>query len=147
MIDHAEDHDAFLRWQEERRTQLGHVVNLVLTLTTATLGFAVMLVVDKRITSVSPGNRAFFWSVILLLVAIATGLLVEMSRLFDVRYTAQAARDRAASRTRTQMRSAELAYENRLASAGSRGVKQLSPRPHPLAGYALTTDGRFWGDH
>ena len=43
------------------------------------------------------------------------------------------------------MRSAELAYENRLASTGGRRVEQLSPRPLPLAGFALTTIGRFWG--
>jgi len=47
----------------------------------------------------------------------------------------------------SQIRSAELAYENRLASTGGCRVEQLCPRPLPLAGFALTTVGRFWGDH
>jgi hypothetical protein len=36
-----------------------------------------------------------------------------------------------------------LAHENRLASSGGGGVKQPSPRPLPLAGFEVTTVGRF----
>jgi hypothetical protein len=43
----------------------------------------------------------------------------------------------------TQMRPPKLAHKNRLASTGGRRVEQLSPRPLPLAGFALTTVGRF----
>ncbi len=53
------------------------------------------------------------------------------------------ARPLASSWSRAQMRSPELAHENRLASTGAGRVKQLSPRPLPLAGFALTTVGRF----
>ena len=38
---------------------------------------------------------------------------------------------------------AELAHENRLASSGGDGVKQPSPSPLSLAGFELTTVGRF----
>jgi hypothetical protein len=43
------------------------------------------------------------------------------------------------------MRSTELAHENRLASSGGDGVKQPCPRPLSLAGFEVTTVGRFWG--
>jgi len=36
-----------------------------------------------------------------------------------------------------------LAHENRLASSGGDGVKQPSPRPLSLAGFEVTTVGRF----
>jgi hypothetical protein len=36
-----------------------------------------------------------------------------------------------------------LAHKNRLASSGGNGVKQPSPRPLPLAGFEVTTVGRF----
>ena len=45
------------------------------------------------------------------------------------------------------MWSAELAHQIRLASPGGGRVKQPSPRPLPLAGFALTTVGRFSADH
>ena len=45
------------------------------------------------------------------------------------------------------MWSSELAYKNGLASTRGCRVEQPSPRPLPLAGFALTTVGRFWGDH
>jgi hypothetical protein len=36
-----------------------------------------------------------------------------------------------------------LAHKNRLASTGGGGVKQPSPRPLSLAGFEVTTVGRF----
>lgn len=94
MTDPAREHEAFLRWQDIRRTQLGHAVNLVLTLSTATLAFAVNLIVSQKITPASPGRVAFSYSVGFLLVAVAAGLTCDLSRLFDFRYSAKAARSR-----------------------------------------------------
>lgn len=83
--------DANLRWQEVRRTQLGHVVNIVLTLSTASLAFGVKMIVDKP--SLTFHNSLFF-SLAFLIIAILIGLLANFTRLWDFRYTAKAARAR-----------------------------------------------------
>ena len=93
-VEAKEAHAAFLRWQEVRRTQLGHVVNFVLTLTTATLGFLVSLIVQRKITPGSPGGCAFLFSGVSLLGAVSVGLAAEVSRLWDFRHTCRAARGR-----------------------------------------------------
>ena len=43
----------------------------------------------------------------------------------------------------SETRAAFVKHQNRLASTGGGRIKQLSPRPLPLAGFALTTVGRF----
>jgi hypothetical protein len=89
-----ENHDAFVRWQRVTLTQLGHTVNIVFTLSVASLGFAVNLFVNKKISAVSSSHYWFLLSVVLLCVASVTGLLVNIFRLCDFRFTAQAARGR-----------------------------------------------------
>jgi hypothetical protein len=88
--DTEEAHAAFLRWQDIRIAHVGNVINLVLTLTTASLAFGVKLLLDK-------GNNlpvVLGCSLLVLVLAIAAGLMANYSRLFDVRYTAKAARAR-----------------------------------------------------
>jgi len=92
--DPASEHEAFLRWQEIRRTHFSHTVNLVLTLTTATLAFAVNLIISQKITSTSQGKDSLSYSVGFLLLAVAAGLATNVSRLLDFRYSAKAARSR-----------------------------------------------------
>jgi len=87
-------HDAFLRWQEVRINHLGYTVNIVLTLTTATLGFAVNLAVGKNVSPVQLCKYPFYTSIVSLLFAVGLGLLVNLSRLYDFRYSAKAARAR-----------------------------------------------------
>lgn len=94
MSDPAREHEAFLRWQDIRRTQFTYTVNLVLTLTTATLAFAINLIVEQKIKPTSPGKDALSYSLGFLLVAVAAGLACNLSRLFDFRYSAKAARSR-----------------------------------------------------
>jgi hypothetical protein len=94
MNDPDREHDAFVRWQDIRRTHFGHTVNLVLTLTTASLAFAVNLIVARKTTSVSPGKDALSYSLGFLLLAVAAGLATNVSRLLDFRYSAKAARGR-----------------------------------------------------
>lgn len=77
-----------------RRTQFSHTVNLVLTLTTATLAFAVNLIVAQRITSTSSGKDSLSYSLGFLLLAVGAGLATNLSRLLDFRYSAKAARSR-----------------------------------------------------
>jgi hypothetical protein len=90
-----EAHDSFLRWQEVRITHFGHTANVVLTLTTAALGFLVNLVVEKRIALPTPSaSLSVIASVGAFLLAIGAGLYANWSRLQDFRYTAKAARGR-----------------------------------------------------
>jgi hypothetical protein len=85
-------HDAFLRWQETRRKQLGDTVNLVLTLTVASLGFGLNLIVSDK-THVLPRTCVFSFSLFCLSAAALLGLLINYSRLQDFRYSATAARE------------------------------------------------------
>lgn len=92
LLKQAEEaHKAFQHWQEVRIAHLGYVVNLVLTLATASLGFVVKLAFDKP-TLVS--NCPFYCSLYVLAVSIGCGLLANVLRLCDFRYTAKAAKAR-----------------------------------------------------
>ena len=53
------------------------------------------------------------------------------------------ARPPATPRSHPEMRAKELAYENGLAGPGENGLKESRPGPHTLAGFDLTTIGRF----
>lgn len=86
-------HDAFVRWQHARHTQFGNLVNVVLTLTTAALGFGVNLLVGQKIPR-NCGCTVFNLSLIILFAAVALGLVINWSRLQDLRETAKAARKR-----------------------------------------------------
>ena len=89
-----EAHEAFIRWQEATRTHLGHTVNLILTLTTAAVGFAINLVVGGRTPPAYLDKCALFYSLIALILGAAIGLAANYSRLLDFRWTARAARGR-----------------------------------------------------
>ena len=95
-----EAHDAFVRWQEVRRVQLGHVVNLVLVLSTAALGFGLKLLIAGTLPANCPRGYVFavrttvVISMVLLVLAIGFALLADWTRLLDLRYTAKAARSR-----------------------------------------------------
>jgi hypothetical protein len=94
MNDPDREHDAFVRWQHIRRTHFSHTVNLVLTLSIASLGFAVNLMVTQKITPTSLGKESLSYSLGFLLVAVFVGLATNVSRLVDFRYSAKAARGR-----------------------------------------------------
>jgi hypothetical protein len=89
-----EAHEAFVRWQEITRTQLGYTINLILTLTTAALGFAIGLVFGGRTPPAPLDNCALFYSLVTLLLAAALGLAANYSRMWDFRWTTRAARGR-----------------------------------------------------
>jgi monoamine oxidase len=86
-----EAREANLRWQEVRRIQLGHVVNIVLTFSTASLAFGVKMIVDNPGVTV---HNTFFLSLAFLTLAVFIGLSANFTRLLDFRYTANAARGR-----------------------------------------------------
>jgi hypothetical protein len=89
-----EAHEAFVRWQEITRTQLGHTINLILTLTTAALGFALTLALGERTPPAHLDKCGLFYSLVTLIAAAAIGLAANYSRMLDFRWTARAARCR-----------------------------------------------------
>lgn len=89
-----EAHEAFVRWQEITRVQLGHTINLILTLTTAAVGFAISLVLAGRAAPALLDKCALFCSLVTLILAAALGLAANYSRLWDFRWTTRAARGR-----------------------------------------------------
>jgi monoamine oxidase len=103
-----EARDANSRWQEVRRTQLGYVVNLVLTFSTASLAFGVKMIVDKPNLA---AHNSLFWSLVFLILAIFAGLMANCTRLWDFRYTAKAARERWLALLRQQAQTEELNEE------------------------------------
>jgi hypothetical protein len=84
------DHEAHVRWQGITITQLGHVVNLLLAFSAATLGWVVNLIVSGKIKA-GCELRAASW---ILLVGIIVGIFTNFSRLEDFRHSARAARCR-----------------------------------------------------
>lgn len=84
------DHEAHVRWQGVTITQLGHVVNLLITFSVATLGYVVNLALTGQI---KVGLELRF-ACYTLLAAIAAGIITNFSRLRDFRHSARAARCR-----------------------------------------------------
>ena len=82
---------SFVRWQSIALTQLGHVINLILGLATASLGFELTLVTENKLLG--------FWARCLLVISlagflasIAIAIWCELNRLVDFRRTTQTAR-------------------------------------------------------
>lgn len=82
-------HDAFVRWQQVSREQLGNTVNLVLTLTTAAIAFVADLAIKKDLAP-TPTRRCEIMGALGL--APVLGILVNVTRLLDFRWTTRAAR-------------------------------------------------------
>ena len=86
------DAAGFSRWQDAAREQLGNTVNLVLTLSVASLGFGTNLLfkTEKAATPVVGWARfCVLAAVALLLAAVGVALQVNLSRLKDARWSAR----------------------------------------------------------
>lgn len=86
--------DSFVRWQKITIDQLGYAVNLILALSTASLGFAVSLIVKKDFALTCGGIIFFFLAILAFLISIALGIWCVINRLCDFRTTAETARRR-----------------------------------------------------
>ena len=88
-------YDAKVRWQETRVNQFSYVNYLILTLSLATLGFAVSLVTENYLFRTAM-STLFFWlhlfSVFCVLVSIGSGIFCAYTRLKDFRKTAKITR-------------------------------------------------------
>ncbi len=84
---------SFVRWQSVTLTQLGNSLNVILTLSTASLGFA-FASVNRGSFELGEARVPFTASLVLLLGSIVCGILCSLNRLCDFRKTAQIARRR-----------------------------------------------------
>jgi hypothetical protein len=121
--------DAAERWQKATRDQLGSTVKLVLTLTTGTIAFAVHIGV--RSESAQPTTSSpTLWaqgSILALLVAAAIGIVINLTRLLDFRWTARTVRIRT---IRDKIKSLQKSKED--AVAGIEKPRWLEDLPEPL---------------
>jgi hypothetical protein len=86
----------FVRWRTLSMDQLGKVINLLLGLSVATIGYQINFLVDGKYDS--PEQKidlivwlirfAFVTSLILLFVSVLLGIICNYIRLLDFRYTA-----------------------------------------------------------
>jgi hypothetical protein len=86
--------ESFVRWQATTISQLGYAINLILSLSVASLGFSLLLIKDQDF-------RPGFWtrllidlSVAFLILSVCVGVGCVINRLQDFRKTASIARDR-----------------------------------------------------
>jgi len=83
---------SFIRWQGVTITQMGFVMNLVLTLSVGSLGFGLSLVKDQVIAGW--WGRCLPSGCLCLLLSIALGIWGAVNRLVDFRITTRIARVR-----------------------------------------------------
>lgn len=84
---------SFVRWQGTSIKQLGYALNLVLGLCTASLGFAISLLIDKDFAFTSSwGERFYLVALLTFLVSIGLGIWCTINRLLDFRTTSRIAR-------------------------------------------------------
>lgn len=85
--------DAFARWQNITIMQLGYVVNLLLGMTLAALGFGASLLLKELVFCWWKG--CVFTSMIFLFASLVCGILCVINRLRDFRLTKDIARKKA----------------------------------------------------
>ncbi|WP_145927185.1 hypothetical protein [Jeongeupia sp. USM3] len=76
-----------MRWQTVTIGQLTYVINLILGLTVATIGFQVTLLLNKGFAPVGWQKCTFSLSLLLLSASFALGIAVVVNRLRDFRAT------------------------------------------------------------
>jgi hypothetical protein len=90
----ADPRGRFVRWQAILITQLGFVLNLVLSFAVAGLGFWVSLLRDSNFQPHCWAKWLFGLSGFSLILSIATGIWCALNRLWDFQITAGIAREK-----------------------------------------------------
>lgn len=98
-----ESNEAFVRWQGISLQHLGQTINLLITLSTGLLAYAVNLIVGGHVPMPYWGRWAFRIALLSLLVSIFGGVLATLTRVDDFRHTAQIARVRAGAAMDTKL--------------------------------------------
>lgn len=85
--------DRLIRWREITRTQLSYAINLILSFSVATIGFQVSLLLNANVSWGYWSKWLFSMSIIVLLLAIISGISAVICRLKSFRQTAIIVRD------------------------------------------------------
>ena|SRR2546423_6572369 len=86
--------ESFTRWQSTTIQELGYSTNLILALSTASLGFAFALARDGDFQTHCWAKTLSSVSLLLFPLSICLGIAVALNRLYDFRKTTHIARDR-----------------------------------------------------
>jgi hypothetical protein len=89
-----ENRESYVRWQEYAIAQLGYTINLFLTLSGATLGFALKILMESQTPLSGSAHYLFLVALLLLGLSIIAALAANWTRLQDFRFTRRAARER-----------------------------------------------------
>ena len=84
--------ESFIRWQSITITQLGYTINLILTLTLASLGFGTALLINQNFIPTGGGKVTFLLSMLALIISVILGVICIINRLKDFRKTAKIAK-------------------------------------------------------
>ena len=86
--------DSFIRWQSVTIAQLGFTTNLVFTIVLAIIGFSFKIIANPKFELIC-GEKVFFtFGFIFLIFSFISGIIINLTRLYDYRITAQIARKR-----------------------------------------------------
>jgi|CXWL01.1.fsa_nt_gi hypothetical protein len=84
--------EKYIRWQGITLNQVTFVINLLLGLATATLGFSASLLKDEKFIPTGKVKCLFTFALLSQLIALLFGIIAVISRTLDFRCTAQIAR-------------------------------------------------------
>jgi hypothetical protein len=70
-------------WQKTALEQLGYVLNLFLTFSVGSLGFAVKIMTEAREPFSADARWRFMWALPILGLSVLLGLLANITRTFD----------------------------------------------------------------
>jgi hypothetical protein len=93
----AAENERFQRWQKIAIDQLGYALNLILTLTIATLGYWFVLLKDRDFAPASSAKCTMLLSLLALTFSAICGFACVVNRLWDFRGTAKRARSDSSS--------------------------------------------------
>jgi hypothetical protein len=84
-----EDENAkpFVRWQKITMNQLSYAINLILALSTASLGFAINLLASEKFFTSCAAKFFFDFGCLFFLISVALAIWVILNRLKDFRTT------------------------------------------------------------
>ncbi len=88
----SEKNERYVRWQDNRITQMSFAINLFLGFTVASLAYAINL----KIKGDAPSNIPIEATIIWWTISAFCGSIATISKLLDYRYTAKKIKDRGA---------------------------------------------------
>jgi len=90
----AKNRESSIRWTGIAITQLGYAINLILTFSTASLGFALALLKGKDFSPTSAAQKVFDIALLALGLSIVIGIACVFNRLKDFRASRAIATER-----------------------------------------------------